>query len=167
MTLRDTNPQRFEALMREVEEEWANSNGDERVQQTWRSFTQVFQLVAAIAWDIEASRGNLGDPNRVSQVQIDDLLATTVRDGIASGALDRAAVVDQLIDKLEAQQQIIAIENFGDEDTPTGRLSGSLVVLINCLRPIAEVVQDAAADNKSSTMDRLQAIQQRGQNTST
>ncbi len=66
MTLRDTNPQRLEALMREVEEEWANNNGDERVQQTWMSFVQVFQLVAAIAWDIEASRGNLGDPNPIS-----------------------------------------------------------------------------------------------------
>ena len=167
MTLRDTNPQRLEALMREVEEEWANNDGDERVQQTWRSFGQVFQLIAMIALDIEASRGNLGDPNRVSQVQIDDLLATTVRDGIASGALNRSAIMDQLIDKLEAQQQIIALENFGDENTPTGRLSGSLVVLINCLRPIAEVIQDAAAENKSSTMDRLRAIQQREQNTST
>ena len=167
MTLRDTNPRRLEALMREVEEEWANNDGDERVQQTWRSFVQVFQLVAAIAWDIEASRGNLGDPNRISQVQIDDLLATTVRDGIASGALNRSAIMDQLIDKLEAQQQIIAIENFGDENTPTGRLSGSLVMMINCLRPIADVIQDSAADNKSSTMDHLRTIQQREQNTST
>ena len=167
MTLRDTNPQRLEALMRDVEEEWANNNGDERVQQTWRSFVQVFQLVAAIAWDIEASRGNLGDPNRISQAQIDDLLATAVRDNIASGALNRSAILNQLIDKLEAQQQIIAIENFGDDNTPTGRLSDSLVMLINCLRPISEVIQDAAADNKSSTMDRLQAIQQREQNTST
>lgn len=129
MALKDTNSRRVEALMREIREEWANSDGDERVQETWRSFIQVFQLVGVIAWDVEASRGNLVDPNRVSEVQIDDLLATTVSNDIASGALNRSAILNQLMDKLEAQQQIIAIENFGDADTPTGRSSEALVVL--------------------------------------
>ena len=94
MALKDTNSRRVEALMREIREEWANSDGDERVQETWRSFIQVFQLVGVIAWDVEASRGNLVDPNRVSEVQIDDLLATTVSNDIASGALNRSAILN-------------------------------------------------------------------------
>ena len=40
-------------------------------------------------------------------------------------------------------------------------------MLFNFQRPVAEVIQDAAPDNNSSTMDRLEAIQLTGQNTFT
>ena len=167
MTLRDTDPRRLENLIKDAQQEWENTTGEERVQQTWDTFLQAYQLIGDVAWEIEASRGNLGDPNRISQIRPDDPVAVSVRDYIASGALNTSATLNELMDKLEAQQQIIAAENFGDDSTPTGKSSGMLVVLVNCLRPIAEVIQDAAADNKSSTMDRLQGIQQREQNTST
>ena len=137
------------------------------MQQTWGTFFQAYHRIGLVAWEIEASRSNLGDPNRASQTKPDEHTAASIKDYIASGALNESVSLNELLDNLEARQQIIAGDNFGDDSTPTGKSSATLVVLINSLRPIAEVIQDAAADNKSSTLDRLRAVQQREQNTST
>ena len=166
MTLRQTDPRRLEMLIEEVLREWANTSGEERVQQTWGAFFQAYHRIGLVAWDIEASRGNLRDPNSVHQPKPDERTAASISDHIASGALSESTSLNELLDNLEARQQIIAGDNFGDDSTPTGKSSATLVVLINSLRPIAEVIQDAAADNKSGTLDRLQAVQQREQNTS-
>ena len=167
MALRDTNPQRLEALILQKEQAWENSTPEERVQQTWDTFIKVYMLLADIAWDIEASRGNLARPSTVPPQLPEDGLMATVRDQIASQALDTSATIADLMDELEAQQQIISGENFGDDSTPTGKSSSTVVVLINCLRPIAEVIQDAAAETKSGTMDSLQSFRRRQPNSQT
>ena len=91
MTLRDTDPRRLENLIKDAQQEWENTTGEERVQQTWNTFIQAYQLIGAVAWEIEASRGNLGGPNRVSQTQPADTVAVSVRDYIAGGALNASA----------------------------------------------------------------------------
>ena len=159
MTLRDTSPQRLKELIEQVEEEWANTTPEERVQETWNAFVKVYVSLANVAWGIEASQGHLNNPKRVQPPPLDSTTTAQVRDLIASQALSNSEEIGDLIDKLEAQQQIIATENFGDQATSTGRSSDTLVVLINCLRPMAEVIQDAAADAKSGTMTTLQTIQ--------
>ena len=164
MALRDTNPQRLEALILQTKEAWENSTAEERVQKTWDAFIKVYMFLANIALDIEASRGNLVKSNSVPPQPIDEAMTATVRDLIASEALNTSANLGDLMDELEAQQQIIAKENFWDDSTPTGKSSSTLVVLINCLRPIAEVIQDAAADTKSGTMDSLQSVHRRQSN---
>lgn len=164
MTLRDTNPQRLEALILQTEQAWENSTAEERVQKTWDAFTKVYMLLAHIAWDIEASRGNLARSNSVPPQPMDNAMTAIIRDQIASEALNTSANLGDLMDELEAQQQIIAGENFGDDSTPTGKSSSTIVVLINCLRPIAEVIQDAVADTKSGTMDSLQSVRRRQSN---
>lgn len=159
MTLRDTNPQRLNELIEQVEQEWANTTPEERVQETWNAFVKVYVSLANVAWGIEASQGHLINSKRDQPPSLDSITTAQIRDSIASQALSSSENIEDLIDKLEAQQQIIAAENFGDETTSTGRSSGTLVVLINCLRPIAEVIQDAAANTKSGTMTALQTIQ--------
>ena len=62
MTLRQTDPRRLGMLIEEVQREWANTSGEERVQQTWDTFFQTYHRIGLVAWEIEASRGNLGDP---------------------------------------------------------------------------------------------------------
>ena len=155
MTLRQTNPRRLEMLIEEVQREWANTSGEERVQQTWGSFFQAYHRIGLVAWEIEASRGNLRDPNLVSETKPDEHTAASISDYIASGALSESLSLNELLDNLEARQQIIAADNLVDDSAPTGKSSETLVVLINSLRPIAEVIQDVVADNKSGTLDRL------------
>ena len=166
MALRDTNPKQLRTLIEETEREWANITAEDRVQQTSNTFIQAYILVAEVAWEVEASRGNLREPSKVSEIAPGELFEAKVRDSIASNALNRSAKLNDLMDKLEAQQQIIAAENFGDHNTPIGKSSERLVVLINGLRPIAEVVQDVSADNKSIAMDRLETIQRRDSHSS-
>ena len=62
------------------------------------------------------------------------------------------------MDRLEAQQQIIAGLYFGDENSTTGKFAVAIVVLVSGLRLIADVVQDAAAETKSGTMTRVEGI---------
>ena len=56
---------------------------------------------------------------------------------------------------VEAQKELIAAENFGDDESDAGKSSSNLVVLANCMRPISDVIQNAAADLKSSTLNIL------------
>ncbi len=153
MALRDTNPEEIDRLMREVQSEWEQKDAEEHVQETWTLFLQVYQLIGMVSLDIEASKGHLNQEalrNRTASIA-----NAQVEDHIASQALSLSAKISPMLDKLEAQQQIIARENWGDDQTPTGKMSGTVVTLINLIRPIAEVIQDAAADNKVGTMDRL------------
>ena len=153
MALRDTNPEEIERLMREVQSEWEQKDAEEHVQETWTLFLQVYNLIAMASLEIEASKGHLNQEelrNRTASIE-----NAQVKDIIASEALSLSAQISPMLDKLEAQQQIIAWENWGDDQTPIGKMSGTIVTLINLIRPIAEVIQDAAADNKVGTMDRL------------
>ena len=158
MQLRDTNPQRLDELMEQVQQEWVNTTQEERVQKTWDAFVGVYAALSRIAWDIEASQYRPVSSERTPPA-IDDIGVAQIRDQIAGQALRGSGSIEELIDKLEARQQIIATENFGDQTTSTGRSSDTVLVLINCLRPIAEVIFDAAATAKSGTMTTLQTAQ--------
>ena len=160
MSMRDRNPEELTQLMDQIHEEWKHLTAAERVQRTWATFIEVYSLVAHIAWGIEASRGNLVAPDAEIPA-IDEVLAATIKDHIADEPLSLAAALDELMDKLEAQKELIAAENFGDDKSDTGKFSGSLVVLANCMRPISDVIQDAAADLKSSTLNTLDTARHR------
>ena len=127
MTLRDTNPQRQNELIEQAQQEWENSTPEERVQETWDTFVKVYVTLAHVAWDIESSQGHLTNTDTVRPPSLDNITMAQVRDLIASQALSGSATIGDLIDKLEAQQQIIAAENFGDRTTSPGRLSDTLV----------------------------------------
>ena len=160
VSLRDRNPERLNELMHQIDEDWQDLTALERVQETWATFTEVYSLVAYTAWDIEASRGNLVGPD-VNAPTLGDVAEATVRDQIASGALGIALALDEMMDKLEAQKELVAAENFGDNESDAGKSSSNLVVLANCLRPISDVIQDAAADLKSSTLNTLDTARHR------
>ena len=160
MTLRDTDPQRLEQLMEEVDSAWKDWSREERVNQVLQDFAHVYFLVARIAWNVEAAKGNLNQQGYVPPEQTDYALVAQAKDTIANQAVQGSSQLGVLMDKLEAAQQLIAAENFGDE-TEVGKLSDTVVTLVNCIRPISEVVQDAAVDAKLTTMDALETRRHR------
>ena len=160
MTLRDNDPQRLEQLMEEVDSEWKEWSREERVNQVLQDFARVYSLVARIAWDVEAAKGNLNLQGYVRPEQTDYSLVAQAKDAIANQAVQGSSQLGVLIDRLEAEQQLIAGENFGDE-TEVGKLSDTVVILINCIRPISEVIRDAAVDARLITMDALETRRHR------
>ena len=162
MALRETNPERLTELMEQVSQEWDGLSAEERVELTLEAFMRTFGVIAEVAYEVEASQGHIAleSRERDKTLPLDHPKRARVRDYIASDALALSKTLPEAIDGLEARQQIIAVENFGDE-SPTGQLSETLVVLINQLRPIAEVIQDAAATVKSGTMTTVQRNQER------
>ena len=159
MTLRDTNPERLEQLMKEIQKGWEDKSEEEHLEETWKSFLRLYFSLAEIAWEIEASQGHLSDKSK-EPPGYSNTQKAEIRDLIASGALRQSAEIADAIDKLEAQKEIVAWENLGEKDEFKRKTSDMLITMINCVRPIADVIQDAAANVKSESMTTLGVIRQ-------
>ncbi|MCY4476051.1 MAG: hypothetical protein OXC83_11555 [Chloroflexi bacterium] len=138
----------------ELWEEWKSKPRTEWVDDTQRHFDETFELLAKLSYEIEASQGNLAllaEDAGMTKPDNHDMVAPFIRDAIATEGLNISDQLIKLMDQLEVKKDLVASQFFGEHSELADHV-GELVVKCNQMRWIVDVIVDAAATSKSTTM---------------